>query len=494
MTTNHHQQSRREMLKTTTLGVGLFMAGQIPCAAQYGRGRYGRQNTPTEQGHSGGRKGLPLPLHRDNPSIQHLRRNCRKCGRCREFCQNVTTVFGHPVPVNEEACIHCGQCTLYCKANALDEQYHYPRVSKAIADSQKIVVASTSPAIRVALGEMFGMSPGTNVEGKTVGALKKLGIDHVLDTTFSADLTVMEEAAELIKRLESKESMPMFTSCCPAWVRFARLFYPKLLPHLSTAKSPILMQGAMVKTYFAEKQGLDPERIFHVALAPCTAKKAEILLPGMNAAGIWHKKPAMHDVDVVLTTRELGYLLQESRIDLSRQAEAAYDSLMGAGSGAGMIFGNTGGVTEAALRTAFWMLNGTAPPKEFYQLQKVRGLESVREATVDLGKAKLNIALVHGIGQSRPLLEAIQQGETRYDFIEVMACPGGCIGGGGQPRDHEADANLLKQQRASALWHRDTDAAMRLSYENAEIKAVYENFLGKPLGDLSETLLHISQR
>lgn len=474
-------QSRRRMLKSAALGIGLLACGVSPSLAQTGRGRGG----------GGGRGGMPLPISYDNPSVQHLRRNCRRCGRCREFCQSVTTVFGRAVPQGEEACINCGQCTLFCKANALDEKYHYPQVSKAIADKEKIVIASTSPAIRVALGEMFAMAAGTNVEGKIVTALRQLGVDHVLDTTFAADLTVMEEAAELIRRLETKQPMPMFTSCCPAWVRFAKLFYPKLLPNISTTKSPVLMQGAMIKTYFAQKLNIDPQKIFHVALTPCTAKKGEILLPDMNAAGKTHENPSMRDVDVALTNRELAYLLKGARINLSSLRDSAYDSLMGAGSGAGMIFGNTGGVTEAALRTAYWMLNGEAPPKEFYQLQPLRGHANVREASVDLGKVKLNIALIHGIGNSRTILERIQRGETNYHFVEVMTCPGGCIGGGGQPRDHGADADSLRRRRQQALYRRDAESLSRLSYENPDIKAVYAEFLDKPLGEKSEQLLHV---
>ncbi len=489
MNNDTNKTTRRQLLQSAALSAGLFLGGEQIASAQRGavQGWSG-------QGRGGqGRVGAPLPILPDNPSIVHYARNCRKCGHCRTFCRDVTTVFGHDVPAGEDACIHCGQCTTFCKRFAIQERYHYRDVAAAIADPDKIVVASTSPAIRVALGEMFRLSPGTNVEGKTVAAMRKLGVDRVLDTTFAADLTVVEEAAELCRRLEEKQSLPMFTSCCPAWVRFAKLFYPKLLSNLSTAKSPVMMQGAMVKTWFAQKMNIAPERIFHVALAPCTAKKAEILLPGMNAAGICHEKPAMRDVDAAITTRELGYLLKGKRIDLSRQAESKYDNLMGSGSGAGMIFGNTGGVTEAAMRTAFWMLNGEAPPQEFYRLSPVRGSASVREATVDLGKVKLNIALVSGIGRARPLLDAIQKGETKYDFIEVMACPGGCIGGGGQPRS-KLDASRLRQQRASALWDRETGMPLRLSYENPEIKAAYADFLGEPLGETSEKLLHLANR
>ncbi len=451
-----------------------------------------------QRGGGRGRKAPPLPIAPDNPAIQNVKRNCRECGRCRDFCRNVTTVFGQPVPPNEEACIHCGQCTTFCKRFGLSEKYHYPDVARAIADRDMIVIASTSPAIRVGLGEMFRLAPGTNVEGKTVGALKTLGVDHVLDTTFAADLTVMEEASELIRRLENKGNdanapLPLLTSCCPAWVRFAQLFYPKLLPNLSTAKSPVLMQGAMVKTYFAEKSGIDPSRIYHVALTPCTAKKAEILLPGMNAAGISRGKPEMRDVDAALTCRELAYLLNDGKVDLVRSQDASYDSLMGAGSGAGMIFGNTGGVAEATLRTAYRLLNGANPPQEFFELRPLRGFDSVRQASVDLGKRKLNVAVAHGIGRVRPLLEMVQKGERSFDLIEIMACPGGCIGGGGQPINHEIDPLKLRQHRIAALYQRDTKSEVRISCDNPEIKAVYAEFLGEPLGEKSERLLHLAR-
>jgi ferredoxin hydrogenase len=474
-----NKATRREFLKTATLGAGLLIGSeQIAHAQPWGSGR------GQSQGQMQGQRG-PLPILPSNPSIQHHRNRCRNCGRCREFCRTVTNVFGQYVQPGEDACIRCGQCTHFC-TRAITEKYHYQAVAAAVADPSKIVVASTSPAIRVALGEMYRTPPGTNVEGKIVGAMKQLGVDHVLDVTFAADLTVMEEASELVKRLETgAKNLPMFTSCCPGWVRFAKLFFPVLLPNLSTTKSPVMMQGALVKTYFAQKMGIDPAKIVHVALTPCTAKKAEILLPGMSASG-------MRDVDIALTSREIAYL-NEGKVDFLQAQEAPYSSLMGTGSGAGMIFGNTGGVMEAALRTAYKLLNGSNPPADFLNLRQVRGWDNVRTATVELGKRKLSVAVVHGIGRMRPLIEAIRTGTQKFDFVEVMACSGGCIGGGGQPIAARGEAERVKQQRLHALYQRDAGQAIRLSYDNPQIKAIYDEFLGKPLGEKAEKLLHVEK-
>ena len=488
--------TRREFLKTTSLQAATIGAGLLgACEHGYGQGRVGQRQSGQGQGGQGqGVQGrAPLPIAPNNPSIQHHRNRCRSCGRCRIFCQNTTAMFGQRVPPGEEACIRCGQCTHYC-TRAISEKYHYPAVAAAVADPEKIVVASTSPALRVALGEMYRLAPGTNVEGKIVGALNKLGADHVLDTTFSADLTVMEEASELIQRLETdKGPLPMFTSCCPGWVRFVKLLYPILLPNLSTTKSPVMMQGVLVKTYFAQKQGINPAKIVHVALTPCTAKKAEILLPGMNVAGTVHHQPALRDVDIALTCRELAYLLNEGGVDFLQAQNVPYSSLMGAGSGAGMIFGNTGGVMEAALRTAYKLMNGTDPPADFLALRPIRGWDSVRQASVDLDKRKLNVAVIHGIRNVRPFIEAIRTGTLKCDFVEVMACSGGCIGGGGQPINTSADAATLKQLRINALYQHDTGQKVRLSCDNPEIKTIYDEFLGKPLGEKSEKLLHVKR-
>jgi len=472
-----HQLQRREFLKTAFLGAGLLISEE-----QIG---FAWQRCCTQS--------RALPVHPDNPSIVLHQDRCRNCGRCQNFCRNVITVFGQTVPHGEDACTHCGQCTLFC-SRVISEKYHYPSVAEAINDPDKIVIASTAPAIRVALGEMYGLSPGTDVEGKIVASLKQLGVHDVLDATFSADLTVLEEASELLLRLDennARSPLPMFTSCCPAWVRFVKLFYPHFLPHLSTTKSPMLIQGALVKTWFAQKTGIDPAKIVHIALAPCTAKKAEILLPAMNSAGISHGNPDMRDVDFALTCRELAYLLNDGKVDFLHMHDEPYSSLMGGGSGAGMIFGNTGGVMEATLRTAYKLLNDKNPPADFFNLTPVRGFDGVRQANVNLGKRAMNVAVVHGTGEARPLLDAIQSGTQKFDFVEVMACTGGCIGGGGQPVNSNMDETMLKQLRLNALYQRDDGKEIRLSCDNPEIKTIYSEFLGKPLGKKSEELLHI---
>ena len=466
--------TRRDFIKTTFFGAGFL----IGCRT----GIYGcdfQQN--------------PIPFSADNPSILYHSEPCIHCGQCMDFCRKTTAVYEQTAPAGEDPCIHCGQCTLFCP-NVITEQYHYRKVAAAIADPGKIVVATTAPAIRVSLGEIYGLTPGTNVESKIVGALKQLKVDHVLDATFSADLTVVEEATELIQRLESGRSEgAMFTSCCPAWVRYVKLFYPALLQNLSTAKSPMLMQGALIKTYFAEKQGIDPSKIVHIALMPCTAKKGEILLEGMNAAGISHGTPGMRDVDFALTCRELSYLLNDSHVNFLQAQDAPYSSLMGRGSGSGLIFGNTGGVMEATLRTAYKLLNGTNPPVEFFDYHPVRGFDNVRQANVDLGKYKLNVAVVHGIINAKPLIEAIRKETQKFDFVEVMACPGGCIGGGGQPHIDMDKAAEINKLRINALYQQDAHQEIRLSCDNPEIKAIYEQFLGTPLGAKSKELLHIKR-
>jgi ferredoxin hydrogenase len=392
------------------------------------------------------------------------------------------------------ACIQCGQCSIACPNYAINERYHYPTVQKHIEDPEKIVVATTSPAVRVALGESFGMMQGGDFEGRMVGALRAVGFDYVLDTTFAADLTIAEETAELLRRMTSdkKEKLPLFTSCCPAWVSFAEIFYPEILPHISSAKSPIMMQGAMIKTYFAQKRKIDPEKIVNVAIAPCTAKKFEIARPEMNAAGRFHGKKKMRDMDYVMTTRELAYLLKNKKKSFAKLPEQEFDSLMGRGSGAGLIFGNTGGVTEAALRSAWVQLTDKPMPEKLLHFEPARGLKGVREATLDIDGRKVRVAIVHGTGYARGLLRAIKQGKSQYDFVEVMACPGGCIGGGGQPKSsgREHISRTILDQRMSHLYKKDEKQKVRLSNENPEIQAAYKDFLGKPLGERAESLLH----
>jgi len=465
--------SRRDFIKKLALlSTGLLVSG----CDTYGRGR-------------GADRRVPILV--TNPAIRFHQNRCRgRCDRCLDYCRNATGgIFDRNLPSGEEACVHCGQCTLFCPRGALTERFHYQEVARAIADPQKIVVVTTAPAIRVAFGEMYGMVPGTNVEGEIVGALRQLGVDYVFDATFCADLTVVEEASELIQQLEIGK-LPLFTSCCPAWVRYIKLFYPNYYSHISTVKSPLLMQGALIKTWFAQRKGIDPSRIVCVAIAPSTAKKAEILLPGMNSAGVLHGNPQMRDVDFVITTRELASLFNENGVNFRQAPRGQYDSLMGTGSSSAMIFGNSGGVMTASLRTAYRMLNNERPPADFVSFHPVSGFGGVRTAVVDMGKTKLNVAIIHGISNIRSFME---RDAKNYDFVEVMACPGGCIGGGGQPIVAVADSVKVRQLRLNALYRRDAEQTIRLSYDNPEVKTIYDEFLEKPLGENSKKLLHCTQ-
>ena len=331
---------------------------------------------------------LPLsvrvPIEADNPSIRRWEEKCIRCGMCKEVCTNRMGVHGtytFQETGGKAVCIYCGQCANVCPVDSITERDECPQVRQAVADPDKVVVVSTSPSVRVALGEEFGMEPGAFVEGKMVALLRALGADYVLDTNFAADLTVVEEASELIRRLTRDEGpLPQFTSCCPGWVYFAEIYAPELLPHLSTAKSPIGMQGPTVKTYFAQNMDLDPQKIVHVALTPCTAKKFEVRREEMHAAADYHGVEGMRDTDQVITTRELARWAREAGIDWDTLEDSPYDTLMGQASGAGVIFGNTGGVMEAALRTAYFYLTGRQAPKELLTLTPVRGYEGVREA------------------------------------------------------------------------------------------------------------------
>ena len=441
---------------------------------------------------------LPLsvrvPIEADNPSIVRWEEKCIRCGMCKEACTNLMGVHGTYTleqTGGKAICIYCGQCANVCPVDSITERDETSQVQAAIADPDKVVVVSTSPAVRASLGEEFGMEPGSFVEGKMVALLRALGADYVLDTNFAADLTIVEEASELIRRIKEQDRpLPQFTSCCPGWVRFAEIYAPELLPHLSTAKSPIGMQGPTVKTYFAKQMGLDPRQIVHVALTPCTAKKFEIRREEMRAAADYHGVEGMRDTDQVITTRELARWAKTAGIDWSTLEDSPYDSLMGKASGAGVIFGNTGGVMEAALRTAYEYLTGQAAPQALLQLSPVRGYEGVREAQVEIGALTLQVAVVYGTANARAFLQRMKESGKQYHFVEVMACPGGCIGGGGQPKDLMKNADETRKSRIAALYQRDGSMTLRTSYENPEIKEVYEAFYGQPLSELAERMLH----
>lgn len=428
-----------------------------------------------------------------NPSLVRDQEKCILCGRCIRICRDVqgmnvysfagrgfntivSTAFEHDL--KDAACTYCGQCASVCPTGAIVEKDDTDQVWRAINDEDKVVIVQTAPSVRVALGEELGIPAGSIVTGKMVAALRSLGFDKVFDTNFSADLTIMEEGHEFLDRLQNGGVLPMITSCSPGWVNMIELKYPELLPHLSTAKSPQQMFGAVAKTYYAEKAGIDPAKIVSVSVMPCTAKKAEAQREEMCDSGY-------RDVDIVITTRELGRMIREAGIDFASLPEENFDSPLGIGTGAGAIFGNTGGVMEAALRTVADVVSGEDLPKLEYE--EVRGMEETREATVTVAGKEIKVAVVNTLGSARKMLERIKAGTADYQFIEVMACPGGCIGGGGQPVPVNRE---IRQKRREALFDCDRMSELRKSHENPEIKALYDNWLRKPLGEKAHHLLH----
>lgn len=438
---------------------------------------------------------IRIPIEMDNPAIWRDEDKCIRCGKCREMCEGPIGVgkrYSLEATGDVAICIHCGQCANVCPTGSISERWGHHAVRRAVMDPDKVVIVSTSPSVRVALAEGFGKAPGTYSEGKMVAALRALGADYVLDTTFAADLTIMEEAAELVRRVTTGDRvLPQFTSCCPAWIKFSETFYPDLLAHVSSAKSPIGMQGPTIKTFFAQKKGLDPRKIVNVALTPCTAKKFEIRREEMADAADALDMPGLRDMDEVITTRELIRWIQDADLDWEALEDSPYDDLLGRGSGAGIIFGNTGGVMEAAVRTAYQMITGENPPEALYELTPVRGSTGILEATVSVKNVPVRLAVVHGTANAAKLLDRIREGERAYDFIEVMTCPQGCIGGGGQPRyADDTTREQARRGRISGLYGQDERMTLRLSHENPDITRVYEEFYGAPLSEKAEQMLH----
>ena len=435
---------------------------------------------------------IRVAIDADNPSIQRKEELCIRCGQCKNICNDFISVNNHydlESTGQVSVCVNCGQCVKVCPVNSLVGKDEYPDVEKAILDDSKVVIVSTSPSVRVGLGDEFGYPNGTFLEGKMVALLKKLGVDYVLDTNFSADLTICEEATELIERLKGNGMpLPQFTSCCPAWVKFAEIFYPEMLPHISTCKSPIGMQGPVIKTYFAKKMGIDPSRIVNVALTPCLAKKMEIRRSEMNISAEINGVDGMRDMDYVITTAELAKWAKEKNISLENLEDASFDPVMGKASGAGVIFGNTGGVMEAAVRTAYSYLTGREPSDLFFDLQPVRGLDGVKEAEVAIADLKVKVAVIYGLENARKIIDKVKAG-AEYHFIEVMTCPGGCIGGGGQPK-HLGEEEAAQKARIQALYERDKSMECRASHTNKEIIALYKDYLIAPGSELAEKLLH----
>ena len=451
----------------------------------------------------------PTTIDELTPSIIRDTSKCILCGRCVERCKNVQgigilgfenrgfrTVVGpaYNRSMAQSPCMLCGQCVNVCPTGALAEKSEIELVDEARRQG-KFIVVQTAPAVRAALGEEFGMRIGTPVTGKMVAALKRLGFNRVYDTDFGADLTIMEEATELLNRIKTGGMLPMITSCSPGWVNYAEYFYGDLLGHLSSCKSPHEMMGAIVKSYFAEKNNLDPKDIFVVSIMPCTAKKYEKERPE-NA-----NKDGLKDVDAVLTTRELGKLIKRSGIDFVHLPDEEFDQdLLGEYTGAGVIFGVTGGVMEAALRTAYHMVTGKE--HELVEFKEVRGFEGVKEAAIDMNGTVVKVAVAHGMKNAKPLLDDIRAGKSPYAFIEIMGCPGGCINGGGQPFVKPCflpneDANILdtyKEKRANALYSEDERQVLRQSHNNKQIQDLYKNYLGKPNSHKAHELLHTTYK
>lgn len=439
-----------------------------------------------------------MAWNKDFPLIRDSAK-CIKCMRCVQVCDKVqnlhvwdlestgsrTTVHVSKNRKIEEAdCSLCGQCITHCPVGALRERDDTDKAWEAIADKDKITVVQVAPAVRTAWGESLGLSREEATIGKIVDSLRQMGFDYVFDTTFSADLTIMEEGNEFLERFLSGElkTRPMFTSCCPGWIRFIKSQYPHLVPQLSTAKSPQQMFGTVMKTYFAKSIGVNPENICTVSIMPCVAKKGE------RNMELYYEEYAGHDVDIVLTTRELTRMIRSSHIKPSTLSDVECDRLMQDGSGAGVIFGATGGVMEAALRSAYYLLMGKNPDADaFSVVRSEKYNQGVISAEFSIGDAKIQTAVVSGLGNTRKLIDAIEHGDVHYDFVEVMACPGGCVGGGGQPIH---DGEELAHIRGQNLYYLDKNAKIRFSHENQDVLKLYEDFMEKPLSHKAHMLLH----
>lgn len=448
-------------------------------------------------------------VNKDETSLSLVRdpEKCILCGRCVAVCEQIQSVKAidfsgrglktkistfWDTGLGNSICINCGQCALICPTGAITERSAINEVWNELHDPEKVVVVQTAPAVRVGIGEAMGLPYGSLVTGKMVASLRKLGFSKVFDTDFAADLTIVEEANELIERIENKGTLPMITSCSPGWIKFIEHFFPSSLPHLSTCKSPQQMFGAIAKTYYAEQAGIDPRNIVVVSIMPCTAKKFEARRPEMDDAfRYWKEKLHLsenehfYDVDYVLTTRELARMFKEVGIDFSNLPEEEFDSPLGVSTGAGVIFGATGGVMEAALRTAYEVITGSQLTN--VDFVAVRGMEGIKEAEIDLNGTRLKVAVAHTLSNARTLLEQIENGTSPYTFIEVMTCPGGCLGGGGQPIPTDEEIRL---KRAESIYLEDKNKPIRKSHENPEIQYLYRHFLQKPLSEKAHHLLH----
>lgn len=412
-----------------------------------------------------------VSISRNNPGITKLL-NCNNCGICKKTCIERENM---PVTPDKYGCVNCGQCIMACPRNNIIPKSDIEKFLKAKKEG-KILVAYTAPGVRVSIGDGFGFDKGEFLEEKLVGALRELGFKYVFDVTLGADMTIMEEASELIDRIKNKKKLPMITSCCPSWVKYAETFYPELLPNLSTTKSPISIEGALVKEYFAKVNNINKDDIYTVAITPCTAKKYEV------------KRDEIDGTDLVLTIREIINYMKKINVDLRKIKDSNFDSLLSDGSGAGLIFGNTGGVMEAALRTANYLI--TKKDLETISFSKIHGYNSAREGHFKFGDTSINVLVVDEMASARPFLDEIKEGKSKYDFIEIMNCRGGCIGGGGQPIYRDVEEDSIKDARMKSLYNKDKKMDIRYSYKSKDVKKIYKDFLEKPLSEKSEELLH----
>ena len=417
-----------------------------------------------------------IRISSQNHCIARIPERCINCGQCKKTCEDIVNIKYDLNKCVDPICLGCGQCILSCPTGALVPKYDYREVKDIIDLNEKIVIAITSPAVRVSIGEAFGLEPGENLEKKLVSGLKELGFDYVFDTAFGADLTIMEEVAEFIDRLKNKKTLPQFTSCCPAWVRYAEVYHPELLDNISTCKSPIGMQCAIIKSYFCEEKGFDPSKIVTVAITPCTAKKLEAREYTLN-------------IDYVLTASELSILFKEELIKLDELPDREFDELMGESSGGGVIFGNTGGVSESLIRTLFRIMTNKNLDNNI-KFENLRGFNGIKACTIEINNIRLKVAVVQQMENLEKLLE--NDLYKKFHFIEVMNCKGGCIGGGGQPLCPIPKMDTFRQKRNEGLYNIDQKRVIRAAHDNAEIKKLYKDYLGSPLSERSERLLHTS--
>ena len=409
-----------------------------------------------------------------NPSIQRIDNLCIDCGMCQNICTNITNISYDKQLASNPICINCGQCVMHCPTKALVPKYDYKELLNYLNDTNYFVTISVAPAVRVSIGELFGLPAGSFVEHKLVSALRALKFDAVFDLTFGADMTIMEEASELVERIKSKKNLPQFTSCCPAWVKYCEMFHDDLLDNLSTTKSPISIQGTLINTYYQELNNIPKDKIINVMVAPCVAKKMEV------------KRRELPGMDYVITVQELALMLQECEIDFNSLKDSDFDPLLGKGSGAGVIFGTSGGVMEAALRAAYYFITNKKAPKKFYNLESIRGISGIKEAEIEIGEYKFKVAAVEGMKN----VEEILKHKKDYAFIEVMNCEGGCIGGGGQPLLPIPQVKANLESRKNSLYQNDAESSIRVAYENPDVINVYKYYLDHPLSEKAEKLLH----